>query len=266
MPVAKRGLAPAIARDWENAFLNAIAEGLSARKAAERAQVHPLTPFKRRQSDPEFAAAWKTAAAVDPALMEEEIARRGFHGTKRPVFYKGVECGSVREYSDRLALAYLAAHDPRYRTNQPSGIATLSLSVNVQAAAVVRGLIETGQLAVGIADLASSLPPVVPESTDMAGMDSTGQQRDLIPAEEGGREGVPTPTPDPQPQTPQRLPVQPITKPVVQPPVVAVAPAPDPSPGFVARSVEPPPACAPKTGRGYGIQVASNDDMLMTGG
>ena len=50
--------------------------------------------------------------------MEAEARRRGVEGTLKPVFYKGEECGQVREYSDTLLIFLLKAHDPKYRDRQ----------------------------------------------------------------------------------------------------------------------------------------------------
>ena len=46
------------------------------------------------------------------------LVRRAFEGTDEPVYYKGEECGSVRKYSDTLAIFLLKAHAPeKYREN-----------------------------------------------------------------------------------------------------------------------------------------------------
>jgi len=45
------------------------------------------------------------AAACD--TIEAEMRRRAIDGVEKPVFYKGQQCGTVREYSDML-LAMLA--------------------------------------------------------------------------------------------------------------------------------------------------------------
>lgn len=67
---------------------------------------------------PEFAEAWDAAKRIGVSALEDEAHRRAFEGVDKPVFYKGDECGSIREYSDLLAVFLLKAHDPaKYREN-----------------------------------------------------------------------------------------------------------------------------------------------------
>lgn len=50
--------------------------------------------------------------------LEDEAHRRAFEGVDKPVFYQGDECGTIREYSDTLAIFLLKAHNPeKYREN-----------------------------------------------------------------------------------------------------------------------------------------------------
>ena len=52
------------------------------------------------------------------SALEDEAHRRAFEGVPEPVFHQGVECGSVRKYSDTLAIFLLKAHRPeKYREN-----------------------------------------------------------------------------------------------------------------------------------------------------
>jgi hypothetical protein len=55
-------------------------------------------------------------------VLEEEAVRRAYHGTERPIFQKGVQVGSVKEFSDSLLMFLLKSRDPRvpgqsYRRN-----------------------------------------------------------------------------------------------------------------------------------------------------
>jgi hypothetical protein len=48
--------------------------------------------------------------------LEAEADRRAAEGTLRPVFYKGEQCGEIREYSDTLLIFRLKALRPeKYR-------------------------------------------------------------------------------------------------------------------------------------------------------
>ena len=48
--------------------------------------------------------------------LEYEAVRRAYHGVAEPVFYNGVQCGSVTKYSDKLLMFLLKARNPaKYR-------------------------------------------------------------------------------------------------------------------------------------------------------
>jgi hypothetical protein len=93
----------------------AIADGAYVRLAAASAKVHFTLPYKRRRSDAAFRAAWEEAMELGTAALEDEAVRRAYHGVEEPVFYQGVQCGSVTRYSDRLLIFLLKARNPAYR-------------------------------------------------------------------------------------------------------------------------------------------------------
>lgn len=99
-------------------FLEALRKAPHITAAARAAGWHRSWAYRERAADPEFAAAWDDALEEAIDLCEEEAHRRAFKGTVRPVFQGGVRVGSVREYSDTLAIFMLKAHRPeRYREN-----------------------------------------------------------------------------------------------------------------------------------------------------
>ena len=73
--------------------------------------------YELRDEHPAFAQEWDDAIALALARNEEEIHRRAFEGYLRPIYQGGQLVGHERVYSDKLALAMQAAHDPRYRPN-----------------------------------------------------------------------------------------------------------------------------------------------------
>jgi hypothetical protein len=80
------------------------------------AKVHFTLPYKRRRFDGAFRAAWDEATQLGTEALEYEALRRAYHGVEEPVFYRGVQCGSVTKYSDRLLMFLLKARDPaKYR-------------------------------------------------------------------------------------------------------------------------------------------------------
>lgn len=112
----RRGGPPANTEDWTETFLTAIAEGAHVRFAAARAKVHFTLPYKRRRTDDAFRAAWDEAMELGTEALEHEAVRRAYHGVEEPVFYQGVECGAVTEYSDTLLMFLLKARNPaKYR-------------------------------------------------------------------------------------------------------------------------------------------------------
>lgn len=101
--------------DWRPIFLAEICSGASIRRAAIVAGVREVIPYRRRTTDKEFADAWREMANIHTQLLEEEAARRAYHGTLQPVFYKGKRCGYVRKHSDLLLMFLLKKRDPSYR-------------------------------------------------------------------------------------------------------------------------------------------------------
>jgi hypothetical protein len=127
----RRGRHPVNAGDWRPLFIGALMEGASVNKAAKVAGIHFTTAFDRRKKDPEFARAWREAANVGTALLEEEAARRAYHGVIKPVFQKGVRVGYVREYSDVLLMFILKKRDPSYR-NDGGGVTVNNQQNNLE--------------------------------------------------------------------------------------------------------------------------------------
>jgi len=70
-------------------------------------------PYQRRRTDAAFATAWDEATNLGTKFLEWEAIRRAYHGTLRPVFYKGKQCGSICDYSDQLLMFLLRARNPK---------------------------------------------------------------------------------------------------------------------------------------------------------
>jgi len=108
---------------WRPAFLAELANTCNVSEAARVAGIDRHAVYNHRDADPAFAAAWADAIEQGVEALELEARRRAMKGTTRPVFYMGVECGQVQEYSDTLMIFLLKAHRPKiYRdgaTGQP---------------------------------------------------------------------------------------------------------------------------------------------------
>jgi hypothetical protein len=96
-------------------FLAALSLGGTVTAAAEKANIGRRTVYDWKESDPEFAALFEDAYQRGIAVLEEEAVRRAYHGTERPIFQKGVQVGSIKEFSDSLLMFLLKSRDPRFR-------------------------------------------------------------------------------------------------------------------------------------------------------
>lgn len=97
---------------WMPLFLKEIAEGASVKDAGDAAGIGSRALYSRRKTDPDFRREWCEAAEVGTRLLEQEAQRRAYHGTLKPVFFKGEQCGTIREYSDTLMMFLLKARKP----------------------------------------------------------------------------------------------------------------------------------------------------------
>ena len=100
------------------AFCAALAETCNVGKACAAVGISRMTAYTWRKDMPDFAQAWDDAMKAGLLALEDEAHRRAFDGVDEPVFYKGDECGTIRKYSDTLAIFLLKAHNPeKYRDN-----------------------------------------------------------------------------------------------------------------------------------------------------
>ena len=103
---------------WKPRFLAAFEEDLTVTAACQRAGVSRSAVYEARQRDEGFALAWHHVESRIVDTLEREAYRRAVEGVERPVYQRGVQVGSVREYSDRLLEMLLKARAPeRYREN-----------------------------------------------------------------------------------------------------------------------------------------------------
>lgn len=87
-------------------------------RTAETVGINPCTHYEWLKTVPEYKAAWEEAEIIATGLLEDEAYRRAVLGVSKPVYYQGVECGQVQEYSDALMALKLRGHLPKkYREN-----------------------------------------------------------------------------------------------------------------------------------------------------
>lgn len=100
------------------AFCAALAETCNVGKACAAVGISRQTAYDWREDDPAFAERWKRAMRAGLTVLEDEMHRRAIDGTDEPVYHQGEQCGTVRKYSDTLAIFLAKAHDPeKYREN-----------------------------------------------------------------------------------------------------------------------------------------------------
>ena len=97
------------------AFLEAFAETGIMRAACEAVGVSRATIWHWQEHDADFGAAYQQARALADDALRKEIHRRGVEGIEKPVFWKGQQVATVREYSDTLLIFQAKARMPEYR-------------------------------------------------------------------------------------------------------------------------------------------------------
>jgi len=105
-----------VAQKKRDAFLEHLRHCGCVLDACRGVGLHPHTLYRRRKSDPEFAAAWEEALEIGLDVLESEALRRAMHGDEEPVFYQGQQVGVVRKRSDALLMFLLRTRRPaKYR-------------------------------------------------------------------------------------------------------------------------------------------------------
>lgn len=93
-------------------------------KACAAAGYKRTTVTEWRRDNPEFAEQFDDALAAHVESLEAEADRRGKNGIDKPVFYRGVQVATVKEFSDTLLLARLKALAPdKYRERTEHSVA-----------------------------------------------------------------------------------------------------------------------------------------------
>ena len=110
-----------VKRDGE--FFDALATGVPVQAALNVSGYKRETVYNWRRDNESFRNQWENATSQAREAMEAEADRRGVEGTLKPVFYRGEQCGEIREYSDTLLMFRLKALAPdKYRENSKQEI------------------------------------------------------------------------------------------------------------------------------------------------
>ena len=101
-----------------------VMHGGNISAACEATDVPRRMIYEFESNDQEFATAFREAQRHGLEVLEDEARRRAFRGTTKPVFYQGIECGEIQEYSDTLMIFLLKGGMPekyRERFDGPKG-------------------------------------------------------------------------------------------------------------------------------------------------
>lgn len=93
-------------------FMAALRDTCNVSRSARQAGLSTSLLYRHRKTMPAFAAEWDAAIAEALDGVEEAILARVRDGVEKPVYYGGAQIGSVRQYSDRLAMFLLSSRRP----------------------------------------------------------------------------------------------------------------------------------------------------------
>lgn len=91
-------------------FLETLAATANVSASARAAGMCPQGAYKLRDRDAAFADAWRKALARGYERLELMLLERALHGEEKEVWYRGEKVGTMRSYSNPLALTLLRAH------------------------------------------------------------------------------------------------------------------------------------------------------------
>jgi hypothetical protein len=101
----------AFTRTAQAAFLAALSQCGSVRRAARASGISHQTAYRARSACPAFRRGWDAALLSARAMAEDVLATRALDGVEEAVFYRGELIATRRRYDSRLLLAHLARLD-----------------------------------------------------------------------------------------------------------------------------------------------------------
>lgn len=108
--VAKRKKLVRWSAKREDLFLRALTETANIMRSCRASCLSETSVRRHKKNDPEFDARWAAALREGYQNVETMLLDRTLNGVEKIVWHAGRKVGTVREYSDRLALALLAQH------------------------------------------------------------------------------------------------------------------------------------------------------------
>lgn len=118
-------------------FLDALRDTGNITIACRACNISRQAAYDARINDPDFADRWDDAIHHATEILEYECRRRALEGFLEPVYYAGKQVGTIRKFSDTLAIFLLKAARPqKYRDN-------VSIDVNANVEKLVKIINET---------------------------------------------------------------------------------------------------------------------------
>lgn len=97
---------------WKPIFIERLRECANVSRAAKAAGINRRTAQRERLNSEAFREAWDDAMEEAIDMLEEEARRRAFEGVDEPLMFQGMKVGTVRKYSDTLAIFLLKGRRP----------------------------------------------------------------------------------------------------------------------------------------------------------
>lgn len=88
-------------------FLHHLSETGNVSESARRADMPRQSAYRLRRADKEFSQAWDDALADALDELESVLIQRAIEGVEKPHYFGGKEVGTVKSYSDNLAMFLL---------------------------------------------------------------------------------------------------------------------------------------------------------------
>ncbi len=88
----------------KKAFLSAYVEMGNISQAAEAANVSRKVHYDWLKEDPDYVKDFESAHKASGDRLEQEARRRAVQGVDKPIFYKGDQVATIKEYSDTLLI------------------------------------------------------------------------------------------------------------------------------------------------------------------
>ena len=118
LPAKPRRADVILTREKRAAFLVRLEETGNVARACRVINISRQTAYVQKNKGGKFAELWEEAIANYTDGLEAEVDRRAFEGHDKPVFHRGQQVASVKEYSDLLAMFRLKGLKPgMYRDN-----------------------------------------------------------------------------------------------------------------------------------------------------